>query len=249
MSDMVIPVNLSIRDKNGEPVSKKGVFKFSGRLKRSFRLTFDEKMEPVVTLPLSMLHFGRAPQTLVDRYGSFFTEVYHKHLRLSGKRNSLAGRLNALTDEFISKHHPSDEWIADMAEKTLIEMTEFCRELYVRMGMRKNFKSVSVRLQKSRWGSCSSTGALSFNCLIMLLPETCRYYLAVHEMCHLFEMNHSERFWRLVEKYCPDYVSIEQVIKERGKELFPVMRELQRRKVISVNFGGYVLAGLRRCTD
>jgi predicted metal-dependent hydrolase len=64
-------------------------------------------------------------------------------------------------------------------------------------------KRVSVRDQTSRWGSCSTTGALSYSWRLILAPPYVLDYLAAHEVAHLVEMNHSPRFWRLVERLYP----------------------------------------------
>jgi predicted metal-dependent hydrolase len=64
-------------------------------------------------------------------------------------------------------------------------------------------RRVSVRDQSSRWGSCSSTGVLSYSWRLILAPPFVLDYLAAHEVAHLIEMNHSRRFWRLVERICP----------------------------------------------
>jgi hypothetical protein len=64
-------------------------------------------------------------------------------------------------------------------------------------------RRVSVRDQSSRWGSCSSTGVLSYSWRLILAPSFVLDYLAAHEVAHLIEMNHSRRFWRLVERICP----------------------------------------------
>jgi hypothetical protein len=67
-----------------------------------------------------------------------------------------------------------------------------------------SIRRVSVRDQSSRWGSCSTTGALSFSWRLILAPGFVLNYLAAHEVAHLVEMNHSARFWRLVQRLCPD---------------------------------------------
>lgn len=67
------------------------------------------------------------------------------------------------------------------------------------------YNKVTVRRQKTRWGSCSSLKNINLNrCLVFLQPELVRY-LMVHELCHTRHMNHSSRFWSLVEKHVPDY--------------------------------------------
>jgi predicted metal-dependent hydrolase len=65
-------------------------------------------------------------------------------------------------------------------------------------------KRISVRDQNSRWGSCSTTGVLSFSWRLILAPAFVLQYLAAHEVAHLVEMNHSRRFWRLLKRLCPD---------------------------------------------
>ena len=65
-------------------------------------------------------------------------------------------------------------------------------------------KRISVRDQSSRWGSCSTTGVLSYSWRLILAPPFVLDYLAVHEVAHLIEMNHSQRFWRLVNDVCAD---------------------------------------------
>lgn len=72
--------------------------------------------------------------------------------------------------------------------------------------------------QKTFWGSCSSRGRISYNWHLILMPEKIQDYVVVHELCHLLEMNHSPRFWSLVEKTIPDYRERRKWLKEHGNE-------------------------------
>ncbi len=78
---------------------------------------------------------------------------------------------------------------------------------------------VTVRCQKTRWGSCSSKGGLNFNCLLALAPEYVRRYVVIHELCHMKEMNHSPAFWRLVSSQMPDYETAKKWLKTDGRKL------------------------------
>lgn len=76
------------------------------------------------------------------------------------------------------------------------------------------FYRISIRNNKSRWGSCSKKGNLNFNYRIIFLPEKLVKYLIVHELCHLKEFNHSRRFWNLVGEYVPDYKILTKELKK-----------------------------------
>jgi predicted metal-dependent hydrolase len=78
---------------------------------------------------------------------------------------------------------------------------------------------ISVRDQASRWGSCSSTGALSYSWRLILAPPYVLDYLAAHEVAHLVEMNHSARFWRLVDKLCHDMRRARNWLDVHGPDL------------------------------
>jgi predicted metal-dependent hydrolase len=80
-------------------------------------------------------------------------------------------------------------------------------------------RRITVRNQRSRWGSCSRRGTISLNWRLIQTPAFVRDYLVVHEIMHLKEMNHSSRFWREVERACPDYEAAEQWLKRHSSLL------------------------------
>jgi predicted metal-dependent hydrolase len=79
---------------------------------------------------------------------------------------------------------------------------------------------VTIRNQRSRWGSCSARGHITLNFRLMLMPAEVREYILIHELMHLRQANHSRRFWRLVEAACPGFRDAERWLKKHGATLF-----------------------------
>lgn len=78
---------------------------------------------------------------------------------------------------------------------------------------------ITIRDQRSRWGSCSTRGAIALNWRLLLMPPQVRDYVLWHELMHLHRADHSPAFWKLVERVCPDYRSARAWLLKHGKEL------------------------------
>jgi hypothetical protein len=81
------------------------------------------------------------------------------------------------------------------------------------------YTSLSIRGQRTRWASCSTTGAMSFNWRLLLAPEPVLDYIVWHEVCHLEVMDHSPRFWSLLSAHCPDYRQHKRWLTRNGATL------------------------------
>jgi predicted metal-dependent hydrolase len=79
---------------------------------------------------------------------------------------------------------------------------------------------VTIRNQRSRWGSCSASGAVALNFRLVQMPDAVRDYVLIHELMHLRQQNHSRRFWRLVAAACPGFREAERWLKTEGRLLF-----------------------------
>lgn len=101
-----------------------------------------------------------------------------------------------------------DSWMRHIAKRFLKERAFGLADKY---GFKIN--KVSIRSQKTRWGSASTRGNLSFNFRLMKFRKEVIDYVIIHELCHLREMNHSKRFWAHVEKICPDYKMLRRELK------------------------------------
>jgi predicted metal-dependent hydrolase len=81
------------------------------------------------------------------------------------------------------------------------------------------FSRLTLRDTRSRWGSCSSQGALMYSWRLILAPASVLDYVAAHEVAHLEEMNHAPAFWAVVARSCPDYAAPRQWLRDHGEEL------------------------------
>ena len=79
---------------------------------------------------------------------------------------------------------------------------------------------MSIRNQRSRWGSCSSRGRIALNFRLIQMPPSVREDILVHELMHLRQPNHSRRFWALVQQACPDFRAAERWLRTTGRTLF-----------------------------
>jgi len=96
------------------------------------------------------------------------------------------------------------------ARLVIQEKLDFFNEYY-----KFPYARVSIRNQKTRWGSCSEHGNLNFSYKILFLPKEAADYIIVHELCHLKEMNHSRHFWNLVAETIPNYRAIRKNLKQQ----------------------------------
>jgi predicted metal-dependent hydrolase len=101
------------------------------------------------------------------------------------------------------------------------EALRCCRQQAATLGERLGitYRSVKVRDQKRRWGSCSEKGGLNFNYRLIMAPPSVLEYVVLHELLHRLEPNHSSRFWSLVRAHCPTYRDAIAWLKTRGPYL------------------------------
>lgn len=87
------------------------------------------------------------------------------------------------------------------------------------LGLSGRVRRVTIRFQKTRWGSCSAKGTISLNGLLVLVPERVRDYVIIHELCHLRHMDHSPAFWSGVEAVLPDHRELRGWLRKNGRQL------------------------------
>ena len=128
-------------------------------------------------------------------------------------------RMRKRADEIrLAEQNPlSPEDIRLLADQALRELPPRIAAYAGQMGV--TYGRVTIRNQKTRWGSCSSKGNLNFNCLLMLTPREVQDYVIVHELSHRKEMNHSPKFWAVVEEVLPDYKKRRNWLRENGSAI------------------------------
>ena len=117
----------------------------------------------------------------------------------------------------------SEEDIKQLAERACKYIPE--RVAYYAQILDVHPGRITIRNQKTRWGSCSAKGNLNFNCLLMMAPKEVIDSVVVHELCHLLEMNHSPKFYEHVLSVFPDYYECHAWLKDNGQELMARMGE------------------------
>ncbi len=122
----------------------------------------------------------------------------------------------------------SEEELAELKNRARRVFLSRCAYYAPVVGVR--YERVSIRSQRSKWGSCSGKGNLNFNCLLLLAPPEVLDYVVVHELCHRLEMNHSPRFWAEVQRVLPDYASARRWLKQNGGALLAKLPEGYRNE-------------------
>ncbi|MDL2302431.1 M48 family metallopeptidase [Lachnospiraceae bacterium OttesenSCG-928-D06] len=134
-----------------------------------------------------------------------------KSIEKAKKRKELIGEQDLLTIEELNK-------LAEQALSVIPKKVAYYAE---KIGV--SYSRITIRNQRSKWGSCSGKGNLNFNCLLMLAPSEVLDYVIVHELCHRKEMNHSPLFWKEVENVLPDYKVSRLWLKEHGQAIMARM--------------------------
>ncbi|MBO4327364.1 MAG: M48 family metallopeptidase [Clostridia bacterium] len=158
--------------------------------------------EVVVRAPLFTA--DRTIRKFVDGHAEWIGKALEKSRKLAGERE------RAIETDGVITH---DE-IRALAKKAVSVIPERVAHFASILGV--TYGRITIRMQRSKWGSCSAKGNLNFNCLLMLAPPEVLDGVVVHELCHRLEMNHSERFYRHVLSVLPDYYERRKWLKNNG---------------------------------
>lgn len=125
-------------------------------------------------------------------------------------------------DDHLLVHAPSEKF-GDFVQKSLHKVAhQFFQErtIFYAAQVNKPVNRITVRDTRSRWGSCSTHGNISYSWRLIFAPEQVADYVCAHEVAHLIEMNHSPQFWKIVGDFCPDHKKLRQWLRQSGKTLF-----------------------------
>jgi hypothetical protein len=144
----------------------------------------------------------------IERGGKIFCRARELEIVFKQGRKQ---RILISLDQFIIQGHKLnatkariqvEDYLIDKASEYLLPRA---RGLARHLGVDHKIKEIKLRKTKSKWGHCTSAGIIQYNWLIMLAPYSIIDYMITHEVCHLVHMDHSKRFWSLVESICPQY--------------------------------------------
>lgn len=152
----------------------------------------------------------RCPWSFIEKF------LYEKAEWVEHQRDIMAQRERQAKAS--GKQPLTEKEIKKLKEDARIYFYETANRFAPQMGV--DFGRITIREQKTRWGSCSSQGNLNFNWRLMLAPEPVREYVVVHELAHRKEMNHSKAFYREVKKVMPDYEKRRKWLKNYGITLW-----------------------------
>lgn len=149
----------------------------------------------------------------IDREYSIVVE-YHTYRRniLTVNESTLTLSLNR--DNNNAGFTLLKKWMKEKATEVLIP---WLQRVSLRHGL--PYHSAVIRNQRTRWGSCSAKKNINLNRLLLVLQPHLVEYLFIHELCHTIEMNHSKRYWELVEKHCPRYKLIDAELKSASRSI------------------------------
>lgn len=176
--------------------------------RKTVSLQIDESLKATLRVP------WRMSDAEIRRFLEEKSPWIEKHMQKMRERQEA---LKAEPEELLTVEELRE--LAQRAAEYIPERTAFYAPL---IGV--NYGRITIRNQRTRWGSCSSRGNLNFNCLLMLTPPEIIDYVIVHELCHRREMNHSPLFWREVERVLPDYKRRRKWLKDNGERIMRRMR-------------------------
>ncbi len=151
----------------------------------------------------------RMPQSEIEKFLLRSMDWINRQIR---KQEELKAKAAANPVERLTMQE-----LEELAKKAMKVIPE--RVAYYAPKVGVTYGRITIRNQKSRWGSCSAKGNLNFNCLLMLAPPEVIDSVVVHELCHRIEMNHSKKFYEHVLRVYPDYYRHHAWLKEHGTEL------------------------------
>ncbi|MCD8067505.1 MAG: M48 family metallopeptidase [Lachnospiraceae bacterium] len=146
--------------------------------------------------------------------------MLHKHEDWIHRKLTLLNEKGKYQPEVQKLSQDELKALADKALKVIPERVKYFAPLVC-----VSYGRITIRCQRTRWGSCSAKGNLNFNCLLMLAPPEVLDSVVVHELCHRKEMNHSQAFYREVLRVFPDYYKWNSWLKENGEALLMRIHE------------------------
>ena len=170
---------------------------------KSKRKTVSIQVKPnevIVRAPIRM------KQNEIEKFVETKRNWIEKHLQSVSEKQKLLQNTEPYTEEEIRS-------FVAKAKEFIPQKVEFFAD---RIGV--TYNKITIRCQRTRWGSCSSKGNLNFNCLLVLLPDEIIDSVIVHELCHRKQMNHSAKFYAEIEKVFPDYNCCRQWLKKNGNK-------------------------------